>query len=131
MRPSILVLLIGAGCSSGLVVDRRTPEVRVAIGIAAVPVPVPPKDASCLPGQIRIERFCIDQYEAYVVELDERGEEHAHSPYDVVNALRVRAKVAANVVPQAYISQIQAGEACAHADVPRLLDRLSLLRERE
>jgi formylglycine-generating enzyme required for sulfatase activity len=115
MRPSILVFLIGAGCSSGLVVDRRTPEVRVAVGIAAVPVPVPPKDTSCLPGQIRIEGFCIDQYEAYVVELDERGEERAHSPYDAVNALRVRAKVAANVVPQAYISQIQAGEACAHA----------------
>jgi hypothetical protein len=59
--------------------------------------------------------FCVDSYEAHVVEVDDGGE-HAHSPYEVVEGLRVRAKVAAGVVPQGYISQIQAAAACAEAD---------------
>jgi sulfatase modifying factor 1 len=111
MRPSVLMLLVVSGCSSDIV-HTLTPGVRLPAG---VPVIAAAPRGACLPDQIRIERFCIDRYEAYVVELDERGEEHAHSPYDAVKALRVRAKVAANVVPQAYISQIEAGEACARA----------------
>jgi len=70
---------------------------------------------ACFDEQIKIDRFCIDKYEAYVVELDAHGDERAHSPYDVVDGLRVRAKVAAGVVPQAYISQVQAREACKNA----------------
>ena len=64
---------------------------------------------------MRIESFCIDQYEAFVVELDEHGHERPHSPYAVIGDLRVRAKVARGVVPQAYISQVQAAHACAEA----------------
>src|SRR5579883_2264106 len=40
--------------------------------------------SACFEGQVRIESFCIDQYEAYVVELDAAGNEHPHSPYDVI-----------------------------------------------
>ena len=70
---------------------------------------------ACFEGQIKIERFCVDKYEAYVVELDEAGNERPHSPYDVVDGIRIRAKVAAGVVPQGYISQLKAIEACANA----------------
>ena len=63
----------------------------------------------------RVGRYCIDRYEAYVVELNERGQESAHSPYNPVDGLRVRAKVAAGVVPQGYISQVQAQSACQNA----------------
>jgi sulfatase modifying factor 1 len=69
----------------------------------------------CFLDQVRIDGFCIDRYEAYVVEVDERGAERAHSPYAGVEGLRIRAKVAANVVPQAYISQVEASSACVGA----------------
>ena len=75
---------------------------------------LPTRSGACFDGQVKIERFCIDKYEAYVVELRDDGE-HPHSPYDVIGDLRVRAKVAPNVAPQAYISQVQAKSACAHA----------------
>jgi formylglycine-generating enzyme required for sulfatase activity len=56
--------------------------------------------------------FCVDRWEGYIVELDDAGAEHPHSPYDVVDGLTVRAKTAPNVVPQGYISQVEATAAC-------------------
>ena len=69
----------------------------------------------CFDHQVLIEQFCIDRYEDYVVELDEHGQERPHSPYDVIGDKRVRAKVASGVIPQAYISQVQARAACVEA----------------
>ena len=74
-----------------------------------------PSRSPCFEEQVRIEGFCIDKYEAYVVELDEKGREQPHSPYDVIGDKRVRAKVARDVAPQAYISQVQAKQACESA----------------
>ena len=74
-----------------------------------------PQESPCVEGQVRVDGFCIDKYEAYVVEVDERGEERPHSPYDLIGSARVRAKVAPGVVPQAYISQVQAAAACREA----------------
>jgi len=69
----------------------------------------------CPPEMVRIQGFCVDRYEAYVVELDEDGNEHPHSPYLVVDGLIVRAKSAGHVVPQGYISQVEATAACGEA----------------
>jgi formylglycine-generating enzyme required for sulfatase activity len=69
----------------------------------------------CFENMIAIERFCIDAYEAHVVEIDEEGNERAHSPFTPVDGLRVRAKVAAGVTPQGYISRVQAKSACEAA----------------
>jgi hypothetical protein len=71
-------------------------------------------DPGCLPGMVRIGAYCIDKYEAYVVELDGNGNERPHSPYSVMPdaGVGIRAKVAAGVVPQGYISQVQATAAC-------------------
>ncbi|HEY6462303.1 MAG TPA: SUMF1/EgtB/PvdO family nonheme iron enzyme [Polyangiaceae bacterium] len=85
-----------------------------AVKKAAGP-PTRPAGSPCFEGQVRVESFCVDQFEDYVVELDAQGEEHPHSPYEVIRDLRVRAKVARGVVPQAYISQVQARRACAEA----------------
>jgi sulfatase modifying factor 1 len=74
-----------------------------------------PAGARCFDEQIAIDHFCIDKYEAYVVEIDDRGEERPHSPYEMVEGLRIRAKVSPNVVPQAYISRVQADRACKNA----------------
>jgi formylglycine-generating enzyme required for sulfatase activity len=82
----------------------------------------PPPDAAsradasgCPEGMLPVEGFCIDQYEAYVVEIDDAGQEEPHSPFDVIGTATVRAKVAGGVMPQGYISQAQAAEACANA----------------
>ncbi|MES1177260.1 MAG: SUMF1/EgtB/PvdO family nonheme iron enzyme [Myxococcales bacterium] len=71
--------------------------------------------AACPDGMAHVSGYCMDRYEAYVVELDADGHELAHSPYTPVDGLRVRAKVAAGVVPQGYISQVQAAAACQNA----------------
>ncbi len=86
----------------------------VACARRAPPRP-PPSPGPCLEGQVLVDDFCIDRYEAYVVELGPDGSERPHSPYETISELRVRAKVAADVVPQAYVSQVQARAACANA----------------
>ena len=70
---------------------------------------------SCPAGMAHVGGYCIDRYEAYVVELDATGNERPHSPYTPVDGLKVRAKVAEGVVPQGYISQVQARSACQNA----------------
>ncbi len=64
---------------------------------------------------VRAGAFCVDRYEAYVVEVDAAGHEKPHSPYEVVDGLRVRAKNGEGQVPQAYISQVQSAAACKEA----------------
>lgn len=59
--------------------------------------------------------FCMDRFEAYVVELDSEGGEHEHSPFLRVDGLRVRAKVAPKHVPQGYVSQVESTNACREA----------------
>jgi len=71
--------------------------------------------AACPEGMAHVGGYCMDRYEAYVVELDEQSHEQPHSPYTPVDGLRVRAKVAVGVVPQGYISQVQAAGACQNA----------------
>jgi hypothetical protein len=70
---------------------------------------------ACPDGMAHIGSYCMDRYEAHVVELDASGGERPHSPYAAVDGLRVRAKVAKGVVPQGYISQVQAAAACENA----------------
>ncbi|HET7541279.1 MAG TPA: SUMF1/EgtB/PvdO family nonheme iron enzyme [Polyangiaceae bacterium] len=70
---------------------------------------------ACPAGMAHIKDYCIDRYEAFVVELDAAGRETPHSPYTPVDGLTVRAKVAEGVVPQGYISQVQAQSACRNA----------------
>jgi sulfatase modifying factor 1 len=64
---------------------------------------------------VKIDDYCIDPYEAYVVEIGVDERETPHSPYEPVDGLRVRAKSSSGVVPQGYISQVQAAEACSNA----------------
>jgi formylglycine-generating enzyme len=69
----------------------------------------------CPAGMVSIGAYCIDTWEAYVVELDDAGVEQPHSPFDVVDGLTVRAKTAGGVFPQGYISQVEAAQACTLA----------------
>ncbi len=89
-----------------------------AAGRGGPPVPPPeptPPPSRCPPEMAPVGKYCIDRYEAYVVEILSGGRERPHSPYAVVDGLEVRAKSAKGVIPQAYISQVQAARACANA----------------
>ncbi len=62
--------------------------------------------------------YCIDRWEASVVEVAPSGE-HPFSPYDSVEKHAVRAVSREGTVPQAYISRNEAQSAC-HASGKRL-----------
>jgi len=87
----------------------------VASSDSSIPSADAGPDTGCPSEMIRIEQFCVDRWEATVVELDDAGVESPHSPYDVVDGLRVRAKSVGGVYPQGYISQVEATAACAEA----------------
>lgn len=56
--------------------------------------------------------YCIDRYEAFVVELLPGGRTRPHSPYESVTGVRVKALNARGKVPQAHISRNEAEQAC-------------------
>lgn len=75
-----------------------------------------PGDPGCPPGMARITTFCVDRYEAALLELDTTGTPLAGwSPYHNPGTARVRAVSLAHAVPQAYITQVQAAAACTEA----------------
>jgi formylglycine-generating enzyme required for sulfatase activity len=104
------LLVVVGGCSGG---DASAPDLSAA----------PPADGGadgatgpgCPPGMARVTTFCVDRYEAYVVEVTDAGTEQPRSPYQVIGGAAVRAKTAAGVVPQGYISQVEATAACRSA----------------
>ncbi len=58
-------------------------------------------------------RFCIDRYEAALVDVLANGDEQAHSPFTPLLAQqRVRAVSAPHVYPQGYVSAVEAQRAC-------------------
>jgi hypothetical protein len=55
--------------------------------------------------------YCVDRYEASLVEVGPAGE-HALSGYETVRGRRVKAVSRPGAVPQAYISEVEADAAC-------------------
>ena len=58
-------------------------------------------------------RFCIDKYEASLVEVDGDGNEKPYPHWRTVDGRTVRAVSEPDVFPQAFISEVQAEDACA------------------
>lgn len=74
---------------------------------------VDPYRGRCPRAMAEIEgKFCIDRFEASLVEVLPNGDERGHSPFDGVGDARVRAVSAPNVFPQGYISAVEAQRAC-------------------
>ncbi len=71
----------------------------------------------CLENMSRVGPFCIDQYEAYVVEISRSGESvHPfNEPLGQGGDTRYEARSAPSVYPQAHISGTQAEEACRNS----------------
>ncbi len=79
-----------------------------------------PDNGLCPPDMASIDdRFCIDRYEASLVEILPNGEERPWSPFESLDSAGghpvVRAMSAGGVVPQAYINEVQAKAACARS----------------
>lgn len=85
-------------------------------------------DAACPLGMVTVEGFCIDRFEASLVELGADGTElGSWSPFHNPGTRRVRAVSLRGAVPQGYISGDQAADACAEAG-KRLCDDDEWLR---
>lgn len=70
-------------------------------------------DPACAPEMVHIGSYCIDRYEAYLVERTPDGRERAHSPYERPAAnVEYEARSAPGKVPQAYINRPEAEAAC-------------------
>ena len=68
----------------------------------------------CPPGMVQVEAFCVDRYEAALVEL-KTGGAVPHSPFHPPGSAVVRAVSLAGAVPQSNISGAQAAKACEAA----------------
>ena len=119
MRWLFAALTCGLAACSELAAERVFPTDPADGGVA--PVTDASTEASvtlqgpCPVDMAYLGQSCIDRYEAYVVEVDNVGVEHEHSPFARVEGLRVRAKGAAQAIPQGYISQLEASAACKEA----------------
>ena len=67
----------------------------------------------CPDGMIGVADFCVDRFEASLLEVLPHGTERPWSPYFNPGARTVRAVSIEGAVPQAYISGDQAAAACA------------------
>ncbi|MFO0569353.1 MAG: LysM peptidoglycan-binding domain-containing protein [Polyangiaceae bacterium] len=98
---------LGAGFFAGFALLALLPSARAL-----------PKKPSCPAGMVSVGgRFCIDAYEASLDVVDARGRTlRRHSPYQTPAAeARIVARSRKGVVPQAYLSQEQAAQACEAA----------------
>ncbi len=70
----------------------------------------------CGPEMVRLGRYCIDRYEAHLVELSAGGGEriHPHTERPEKGA-RYTARALASVFPQGYVNRHEAAAACALA----------------
>jgi formylglycine-generating enzyme len=74
-----------------------------------------PGRSGCPRGMIAIESFCVDEFEAMLVEVRSDGSTISWSPFHHPGNRRVRALSVRGAIPQGYIDQVSAGRACAEA----------------
>jgi formylglycine-generating enzyme len=99
---------------------RRYAPVGAAALLAVMALPdqdgAEAKGKACPAGMVSIRgRYCIDQYEASTVEIVGKGKTRAHSPFESVDGLRIKAVSERGALPQAHISRNQAELACRAA----------------
>jgi formylglycine-generating enzyme len=84
------------------------------LGSSAAPRAADARRPACPPEMAQVGAFCMDRWEAYVLEVVGK-KTRGHSPYVPVEGLTVRAVSRARAVPQAYISGAEAEGACKQA----------------
>lgn len=96
------------------------PDTTLLCDSSATPMPSPndgltteaPGTGGCPDGMIRVTTFCVDRFEASLVRADDGS---AWSPYYNPGATPMIAVSVEGAVPQAYIDQIEADDACTNA----------------
>lgn len=103
---------LGAGLRLG---QEEGPETPLDNLLAVGDVPLA-GNGLCPPDMASIDdRYCIDRFEASLVEMTRDGRERPFSPYQSPEGRLVRAVSERGVVPQAYISGDDAALACARS----------------
>lgn len=118
------------GCLSGVICDSRMADVDCDPSDRPTPnlgLTEEAGDYGCQASMACIEGFCIDRFEASLVEVLDDGTTRPVSPFHNPGALRVRALSLRGAVPQGYISGRQAAAACREAG-KRLCDDWEWLR---
>jgi len=72
-------------------------------------------EPSCSTEMVLVEGSCVDRYEAHLLDTTESGALVIHPPHERPGPRPFRAASAPGVKPQAYISQVEAAEACEQA----------------
>jgi hypothetical protein len=90
--------------------DAESPEADEGTAVAG---PCPAEMALVALAGPTPARFCVDRYEASLVEVLADGTERPFPHYLPVDGRAVRAVSAPHVFPQGYISEVQAEDACA------------------
>ncbi len=97
------------GAYRGRSAEARPPSCPAGMSLVDPTIIQAAADGGALP--VPSAPYCIDRYEASLLELTTEGE-HPLSPYEMVKGRKVRAISRAGVVPQAYISRNEAALAC-------------------
>ena len=71
--------------------------------------------SGCPTGMVQVDDFCIDRYEAALVEVLAGGSERSWSPYFNPGSRKVRAVSIEGAIPQGHISGEQAAAACGRS----------------
>jgi hypothetical protein len=75
-----------------------------------------PGNGLCPPDMASIDdRYCVDRYEASLLEVLPSGDEREWSPFEPVEGHIVRAVSEPHTIPQGYVNAYQAAEACARS----------------
>ncbi len=107
----IALALTTAGCKSRSAQAQPAPSALASAPAAAVRAP--PK-AACPSEMARVGTFCIDRWEAHTTVIGKQP--RLHSPYARQAAHeKLRAVSAPDVVPQGYLSRLEAAAACGAA----------------
>lgn len=108
-------------CAGSAGIECCTPRFADSVECDPNQAPVPdaclteePGDPGCPDGMTKVDTFCIDRFEAALVEVA-GSTTKPWSPYVNPGTHNVRAVSLRAAVPQGYISQVQAGAACAAA----------------
>jgi hypothetical protein len=106
--------LVVAGSAEATPRTQRRKLAHVGRMVRAGTLPPQITGARCPPEMTLVDdRFCVDRWEASLVEIVSPGVERRWSPYEEIpQGTAVRAVSYADVVPQAYISGVQAQAAC-------------------
>lgn len=108
-------------CAGSASIECCTPRFADAVACDPNARPVPdaclaeePGDPGCPAGMVHVDTFCIDRFEAALVEVV-GATTQPWSPYVNPTGHTVRAVSLRGAVPQGYISQVEAGAACQAA----------------